>query len=1467
MKRVLFLIGVFCIGLQSINAQIITSPDTAVCGSYEDTLQAMSAVASSMSSDDYHDVLLDIGFTFNFYGVPYTQLVISGNGYVTFDATQATTPSPWVIGAAIPNPGSMPENAIMVPWQDLNTQIGGAIYFGMTGVAPNRRYIITWCAVPMFSCTSDLHTSQLVLYEGSDKIEMFIQNKPLCITWNGGHAVHGLVDATSTNADIVIDPITTLPRNWSFIPTPWIAVNEGWEFLPNNPATSYTINQIGYVPIIAGLNTWTDAAGNILGTGPSLPVNISTSTVYYANVTGACALGNLSDSVSIIVTACFALDLTSTEASCLGDNATLTCTPDTLLPLWDCELLDMNGTTLDFMPNLTSTDYTFNNLFPGTYVVSVSSGITVSQDTLVVTQIQNPVTIFSTPVGVSCYNGSDGQVAIWPSGGLAPYTFLINGNPILNAFPLDSLVENLSGGTYIVSAIDDNNCMMRDTVEITTPSHPLQALATSKVVVCHGGSSGFIVGFSAGGTPGYVYSWYESGNPVSFSGNDTVVGLSAGSYYLEVTDTNGCDTFTVVNVIEPQFALQGSPQIFGVICKGDSTGMLVGDAGGGWGPYVYHWLDTQGDTLQSSINTSSTRDTLFDLFSGIYVLHIYDIRGCFVDYVLNVPEPSIGLSIDSLVLIESIACYSDSVGKAILYASGGQLNYAYLWDNGETTTVADGLTSGYHSVVLSDDWGCEVLDSIYIPEHSLIESDLTTVQDVSCYGLFDGIATISSIGGSSSLYTYFWSQGQQTVGVNTDIAAGLLQGSYYVTTRDALGCEVVDSIYISEPEPLSMEASELDWIDCYNDSTGEAFATATGGTLPYVFDWDNGQWIGDTVNTLTAGEHTVVVTDAKGCTASDTVFTHEPTELVIAIDETQTILPYCIGVNTASLTGVADGGTLGYTYVWDDNNNLPQTTTTASALLADNYNSSDSSYTITVTDAKGCVASVSTDTLRFYVASMDANITSLYQYASGSSDSNEVSCFGYNDGGAEATAWGAHGPYAYQWFGGSSATTAAIDNLYAGVYSVTIRDTNNCMVNRSIVLVQPAALTYNVSLSSNESCLGACDGTIVVDSLAGGVAPYAALLTDNATALLSSHIMSAANTILGVCSGDYTIALTDVNACPSSVIPGGVSQQLLGYDAYTTADILGVEDTVCHAASTGELAVSVPNSNPSYTYSWQDLNGGVVSTTATATNLAAGVYVLLADYNTSAICTASDTIEIIELAEIQNAVTIEHVACYGESTGSILASASGTVPTYSYAWSSGQTTALASNLSAGTYALTIEDGNGCERDFTHTVTEPLGLDLIVTQNNFTLTALVSLGTSPYTYEWFKQGVPPQVLSTNASYTVSSNGTYYVVVTDANICVLTSDMIVYGSVGVVEAGLLGLSIYPNPFKQETTVDFGREVKQASIKVVDVFGKLIEEHTITNTEKHSLKRNNKAAGVYFVEIEVEQQEKVIFKLIVE
>jgi hypothetical protein len=100
------------------------------------------------------------------------------------------------------------------------------------------------------------------------------------------------------------------------------------------------------------------------------------------------------------------------------------------------------------------------------------------------------------------------------------------------------------------------------------------------------------------------------------------------------------------------------------------------------------------------------------------------------------------------------------------------------------------------------------------------------------------------------------------------------------------------------------------------------------------------------------------------------------------------------------------------------------------------------------------------------------------------------------------------------------------------------------------------------------------------------------------------------------------------------------------------------------------------------------------------------------------------------------------------------------------------------------------------------------------------------------------------------------------------CTAESNVFDYIETGIAQtSSVLSLSIYPNPFKQETTVDFGREIKQATIRIVDVFGKMIEEHKITNTNKHTLKRKNKASGVYFVEIEIEQQEKAIFKLIVE
>ena len=191
-----------------------------------------------------------------------------------------------------------------------------------------------------------------------------------------------------------------------------------------------------------------------------------------------------------------------------------------------------------------------------------------------------------------------------------------------------------------------------------------------------------------------------------------------------------------------------------------------------------------------------------------------------------------------------------------MFVSGGMPNYTYMWDSGETGLIAQNLSSGYRHVSLTDDWGCTIIDSIYISENPEIQPTVSLVQTVSCYGNTDGIVTVSSTGGVGS-HIFFWSTDPVGHTNNPDTVSGLAEGSYYVTTQDALGCEVLDSIYVSEPEPLTMQATALSWISCFGADDGLAYATAQGGNTPYTFTWSSNNQVGDTINTITPGTHIV----------------------------------------------------------------------------------------------------------------------------------------------------------------------------------------------------------------------------------------------------------------------------------------------------------------------------------------------------------------------------------------------------------------------------------------------------------------------------------------------------------------------------------------------------------------------------------------------------------------------------------
>jgi uncharacterized repeat protein (TIGR01451 family) len=235
-----------------------------------------SNIAPNTQIDDSYSTPISLGFTFNYFGVDYTEASISTNGYITFNLNLAGSYSPWSINTSITGAATQGiKNAILAPWQDINPGTGGMIYYSINGTAPFRRFVVSFYETPMFSCTNLLFSQQIILFETTNIIETHILEKPLCATWNGSYAIHGLVDSSGANTVIVPG------RDY---PSVWTASYDSWRFDPsgnafiNNVVTGKVFqdlngncipdtNELGIAnrPVIANggdFYTYTDADGN-----------------------------------------------------------------------------------------------------------------------------------------------------------------------------------------------------------------------------------------------------------------------------------------------------------------------------------------------------------------------------------------------------------------------------------------------------------------------------------------------------------------------------------------------------------------------------------------------------------------------------------------------------------------------------------------------------------------------------------------------------------------------------------------------------------------------------------------------------------------------------------------------------------------------------------------------------------------------------------------------------------------------------------------------------------------------------------------------------------------------------------------------------------------------------------------------------------------------------------------------------
>ena len=967
---------------------------------------------------------------------------------------------------------------------------------------------------------------------------------------------------------------------------------------------------------------------------------------------------------------------------------------------------------------------------------------------------------------------------------------------------VDSSYTGLPADTFTIYLQDTIGCLSLDSIVVLTqPDTAISAIVTDSAYTCYLDSIGQGFISAQGGTPytigdPYTYQWSDT-NGVVWSTNDTVNDLSAGIYIATTTDSLGCFVIDTMEVFQPNSSINmDSLLVVDVLCKYDSTGSISASFSGGFPPYsVILMLGT--DTIIPAQGGIDSAITITDLPYGYYDLLVYDsinAINCIKYFTIFINEPQDTLS-SSIANLTNISCWGDSTGQAEVTVIGGQFPYTHLWDNGETNALNANMNAGWHYVISTDANGCTISDSIEMYHiNPLIQGSISVIQNVSCFNGCDGIASISSMGGVLP-HNYSWSNGHIGT-LQPDTAFNLCYGSYYVIIEDAVGCRVLDSVYISQPDELRAQAVYVAHVTCNGFDNGIAHATGTGGTLPYSFVWDsiNGQ-AGDSAFNLTPGVHTVFLTDDKGCTTSDTVVITQPDLLEVEIIDSLNILPYCVGVATGSLTATTWGGTAPYNYSWSliggSGAPINQFDSIAINLLA-------GIYSVIVMDERNCIASDTMD-IDTITNTMDGYVTS-----------DSLSCFDgmfisaqNYDGAAQAVVWGAHAPYTYQWYGpGSYSNTGqAINNLFFGTYSVIINDTNDCEITRFTDVKQPDKLEYTTYHVIDETCAGSCDGQVYVD-ITGGTGPFRYEWTNsNGHSVLFADNQSVINDsiIPNLCSAEYDFFITDTNGCQGYVLWGGRWQEIIS-PIVTVGGFVDDPNSLIHSNcfNTPNGSASVLNPNPLYSYYWENVLavGTVVDSGTTATNLAGGTYHLLTYYGDSAGyylnylgCTDTSLPFIInQPPRIFSGAIPNHVDCFDGNDGSINITANGGVGSYTYFWNpTGETTADINSLIAGTYTVSITDGNGCEIVDTIEITEPdpLTTDIVTTDvicngdATGTATLTISGGISPYDpADW--NGENPTALAV---------GVYLVTITDANGCTTTDTAIINQPLSLIVSAIV------------------------------------------------------------------------------
>ena len=1337
--------------------------------SYNPPFPFNSGTPILVNTDDNWSRVVNLPFNFCFWGVAYNKLVLGTNGEISFNVGNANGVDNYAISPAYGGQGPVPfanpglerdqQNTIMAPWQDIDLTYHGKCYYNISGTAPCRKFEVSWYQASMFGdsgsvdknyCDSiDQQTQMVVLYETTNDIDIYIQNKdivcnnsindPTGAYWNDGDAIEGIVNTNGTQA------VTVPGRN----ATQWTAQNDAWRFSPAG-APNYTL-------------AWYQN-GNLVGTGDTLHVCPPVATTYsvfatYTNCDGSQVI--VADSAYVTPGGSLTVNIDSTHSIlCNGDStgAVYASYKDSLSTV----------TSFGWSPggaNQTS----MVNLPAGTYIftVTTASGCTKS-DTVV---LVNPAAVTATVANdtfTSCSANNLGTLTVAGGGGTPGYTYLwSNGNTTAS-------ITGQTPGTYTVTVTDSHGCTASATAVIV--KIPGNLALTTPVVnnpVCI--SNGSITQGITGGTAPITYTWSPA-EPNS----GTITGLGGGTYALTVTDAGGCSVTASFTLSPPKPVIIDSTNLVNLSCHTTDNGSITVYASGGTGTLNYNWSGGGG--------TFTDTNSIGNLVAGNYNVTITDSVGCSVSATYTLTAPSAIAA--QTVTIVNVTCQAE--GSVTVIDTGGTPGYTYLWSGGQTVDSITNQPAGTYNLTVTDAAGCTATASYTIgTAPGGVVFGQPVIVNTNCNGDSTGSITVIATGGHGTI-TYIWSTTATTATIT-----GLGAGTYTVTASDTTGCSASASYTITQPSPVIFGVPIITNVLCYGGSSGSIAASATGGTGTITYLWGNGSTTG-TITGLSIGNYCVTATDSNGCSASVCYNITQPTQ--ISVDSSNVVPVTCTAVGT--ITIYVSGGTPGYTYSWSNTQtsnpvNVTQAgtigvtitdangctvtdsvveTAGAGAVRIDSaditgvtcygdsngiivvYASTDSTggpityswsnsstsykitglkggvtYTVTATDSAGCSVTAS-----YIVPQPNAITFNAPVYI-------QPTCNGGSNGSITVSATGGTGTITYVWGGG---LTGPKDSLLAqGTYSVTATDSLGCSASMTYTLTQPAAITFNAPVIDSIKCFGGTGG--ITANATGGTGTITYTWTGGSTA----------NPITGLTQGTYSVTATDSVGCSAS------TSYTLTQPTQLVIDSGHVTNAIC--SKNGSVVVTVSGGTPGYTYGWSVGS----SVTDSLGNLTGGpVTVTVTDFNG---CTATATYNVapaVNTVLIVSAV-VTNEKCNGGNTGEVVVTATTDFGPLTYHWGTNPSvTDSIVNVAAGTYAITVTDSLGCTATASYNVSQPTAIVIHdVDSSQVTCTSLGSLwviasgGTGSYTYTWQGSAVTTDTLSGLAA------GTYNVTVTDSNGC--------------------------------------------------------------------------------------------------